>query len=101
MGLFDALGGMLNPETLMSFLEKMLSPTQRAILMQLPKVVSEQMNMAKEPAPKISLVKKEKAVGVLYEFETQGQADKFYDAEMQLQVVLMTVIKEAKQVASA
>lgn len=90
------LGGMLNPENMLNMLAQMLSPTQRAVLLTLPKIAGTSLDLAKRPMPKFKMAAKPetKQIAVIYEFNTVEDMQAFYANELEVLKVFNAISNE-------
>lgn len=99
--MFDMLMKGLKPEMLLDMLSHMMSPTQKALVMTVPKLAGEIYDLTKRPVPAFSIARRGKQVYVIYDFPTEEDATAFENAENDALRIVKVVMEEADKIAKS
>lgn len=95
--MFDMLAKGFKPEMLLKLLEGMLSPSQKALIFSLPKVVTNAYDLSQKPLPQMAFSRKGNRLAVIYEFETEADAIQYELAENETLNMVRMLLDEAQK----
>ncbi len=82
-GILGAFGGDKQKQTelALQFMSKLMSPSEKAMIMLLPAMVNQVIDMNKKPMPKILMDRRNNRVIIVYEFPTEQEAIQYHAIE--------------------
>jgi hypothetical protein len=95
--MFDVLTKGFKPEMLLKLLEGMLSPSQKAMMFSMPKVITNAYDLSQKPLPKMAISRKGNRLAVIYEFETEADAIQYEQAENETLNMVRMMLDEAQK----